>query len=111
MKIFYDGQCRLCRKNREIIQRKDHTQSILFLDIHDPDSMFHLSHLHLTRDDLSSQMYLLTQDDQLLGGADAVRCVYAEIGYRRLVTLSRLPFIKPLCDIFYRWVAKNRLRF
>ena len=111
MKIFYDGQCKLCRKNRDVLQKKDHAQSILFLDIHDPESIRHLSHLNIKEDDLLAQMYLLTEDDQLIGGANAVRRVYEEVGFKQLVTLSKLPVIRPLCDKLYGWIAKNRLRF
>ena len=49
-------------------------------------------------------------DGTIIEGVEVFRRLYAAVGFRRLVTLSRAPGVSQLLGLAYRLFAKNRLR-
>ena len=108
IEVFFDGACRLCSKEISLLRRLDRRQRILFTDIAAPS--FDSSTVGLTWADLMNHIHGRLPDGTLIEGVEVFRRLYAAVGYRRLVALTRLPGVSQLLDLAYRLFAKNRLR-
>jgi predicted DCC family thiol-disulfide oxidoreductase YuxK len=108
VEVFYDGLCPLCRREMAMLRRRDKQGRIRFVDI--ADAAFDPGTAGVTREVLMSRIHARLPDGTIIDGVEVFRCLYAAVGFRRLVALSRLPGVAQLLDLAYRWFAKNRLR-
>ena len=108
LEVFYDGGCPLCRREMNVLRRRDHDQRFRFTDI---DALgFSPEVLGRTREELMDRIHARLPDGTWISGVEVFRRLYAATGFPRLVRLSRWPIISPLLDIAYRVFARNRLR-
>ena len=107
--IFYDGDCPLCRREIDMVKRKDRQNRVEFTDIaaptFDPDSV------GKSFDELMAEIHGRRANGDWVVGVEAFRDLYTAIGWGRLVSVTRVPGISHLLDIGYRWFAKRRLKF
>lgn len=108
IEVFFDGACPLCMREMNLLRRWDRRGAIRFTDISDPG--FDSSQVGKTYDDLMAQIYGRLPDGTLIRGVEVFRRLYAAVGLRPLVALSRLPLISHLFDLGYHIFARNRLR-
>lgn len=108
VQVFYDGDCPLCMREIRMLQRKDRAARIEFTDIADP--RFDPGRHGKTYDDLMKRIHGRLADGRWIEGVEVFRQLYAAIGWRRLVAISRLPGISHLLALGYRLFAANRLR-
>jgi predicted DCC family thiol-disulfide oxidoreductase YuxK len=107
--VLYDGQCRFCRSQIALLRRLDLGGSLAFTSLHDPAVA--ADYPEISRDDLLSQMYVVSRSGEARGGAEAVRYLS-----RRLpllwpaAVLLHVPGSLPLWKSLYAFVARNRMR-
>ncbi|MBA3541724.1 MAG: DUF393 domain-containing protein [Deltaproteobacteria bacterium] len=108
VEVFYDGECPLCMREIRMLMRKDRGSKIAFTDIADPrfDAALHGT----TFSDLMARIQGRLPDGTWIEGVEVFRQLYAAIGFRRLVGLSRVPGISHLLALGYHLFARNRLR-
>jgi len=107
VEVFYDGGCQLCTKEIEAVRRMDRQRRIFFTDIDAPD--FDPARYNKTREALMGKIHGRTGDGWI-DGVEVFRRMYAAVGYRRTVALSRLFGISQLLDAGYLVFARNRTR-
>ncbi|QDU80787.1 hypothetical protein Pla110_25220 [Polystyrenella longa] len=105
--IFYDGDCPLCRREIEMIQRKDKEEKLCFVNI--AASEFKAEDFDKTRQQLMAELHARKANGEWIKGVEAFRQMYTLIGWKGIVRVSRLPIIEPLLNWAYRIFARNRL--
>jgi len=108
VEVFYDGACPLCMREIRMLRRRDHRARIRFTDI--AADGFDASAIGLTWEALMDRIHGRLPDGAIIEGVEVFRRLYAAVGFRALVTLSRAPVVSQLLDLAYRLFAKNRLR-
>lgn len=108
VEVFYDGACPLCMREIGMLRRRDHRARIRFTDI--AAEGFDAGAVGLTWEALMNRIHGRLPDGTLIEGVEVFRRLYAAVGFRALVTLSRAPVVSQLLDLAYRLFAKNRLR-
>jgi predicted DCC family thiol-disulfide oxidoreductase YuxK len=108
VEVFYDGACPLCMREIRMLRRRDAAHRIVFTDIAAP--AFDPARYGTTMDALMARIQGRRADGTWLEGVDVFRALYAAVGFRRLVAVSRLPGIAQLLGLGYRLFARNRLR-
>lgn len=108
VQVFYDGDCPLCMREIRMLMRKDKSARIEFTDI--ANASFNPERYGKTYDQLMERIHGRVADGRWIEGVEVFRQLYAAIGWRRLVAISRLPGISHLLALAYRLFAANRLR-
>jgi predicted DCC family thiol-disulfide oxidoreductase YuxK len=109
VEVFFDGGCPLCRREIDMLRRRDLQSRIRFTDI---DSLSDpLTAVGKSRDELMSRIHGRLPDGIWIEGVEVFRRLYAAVGFRKLVFLTRLPLIREMLNLGYLVFAKNRLRF
>lgn len=68
-----------------------------------------LAQYNLTLDDVLTQVWFITREEKVLGGAAAVNQCFHFIWWARpLALLYRLPGLRQLEDWLYHWIATHR---
>jgi predicted DCC family thiol-disulfide oxidoreductase YuxK len=106
--VFYDGDCPLCTREIRMLQRKDRDAKIELTDIAAHE--FDASHYGRTRASFMERIHGRLPDGTWIEGVEVFRQLYAAIGFRRLVGVSRLPGISHALRLGYTLFAANRLR-
>jgi predicted DCC family thiol-disulfide oxidoreductase YuxK len=109
VEVFYDGACPLCAREIAMLRRLDRGRGrIRFTDIatvgFDPASVG-ASWAALMR-----EIHGRLPDGRLIVGVEVFRRLYAAVGFRALVAVSRWPVIAPALSVAYTLFARNRLR-
>ncbi len=108
VEVFYDGACPLCMREIRMLRRRDHRARIRFTDI--AAEGFDSAAVGLTWEALMERIHGRLPDGTLIEGVEVFRRLYAAVGFRVLVTLSRAPGVSQLLELAYRLFARNRLR-
>jgi len=108
IEVFFDGGCPLCRREMQLLQRRDRDGTIRFTDIDSPT--FEPSSVGKSLGDLMARIHARLPDGTWLEGVEVFRQLYTIVGFGPLVRLSRLPLITQLLDWGYSVFARNRLR-
>ena len=108
VEVFYDGECPLCMREIRMLMRKDRAQRIQFTDIAAPG--FDAAALGTDQATLMARIHGRQADGTWIEGVEVFRQLYAAIGFRRLVAVTRLPGLSHLLRLGYHLFAKNRLR-
>ena len=104
--VLYDGECALCRRwvDRSYAMLLRHGLHCALLQ-----APWVQTKLGLDRQDLLTEMRLLTPAGRLFGGADALIQITRSIWWVwPFHVMAQIPGIKPLCRALYRWMARNR---
>jgi predicted DCC family thiol-disulfide oxidoreductase YuxK len=108
VEVFYDGDCPLCMREIKMLRGLDKRQRILFTDIAAPT--FRPEELGKSWDELMERIHGRLPGGEWIEGVEVFRRLYAAVGFRRLVALSRWPLVSHLASLAYHLFAKNRLR-
>jgi predicted DCC family thiol-disulfide oxidoreductase YuxK len=109
IKLLYDGQCSLCRREIEWLKRRDARGLIVPEDISDP--AFDPTRYGLTTEQVRAVLHVVLPDGRVLRAMDAVRAAYAAAGLGWLIAPTGWPGIRLLADVLYRFFARHRLTF
>jgi predicted DCC family thiol-disulfide oxidoreductase YuxK len=110
--VFYDGACSLCTGLARRVRRRLERCGFELVPLQAPGVR---EILGVRSEELMTQMWVLTQDGHVLGGADAA--LYLARRMRRtwwgllLITMSKLPHGMALIGSVYKWVASHRYSF
>ncbi len=108
VEVYFDGACPLCAGEIALLRRLDRRGAIRFTDIAEPS--FDAAALGLDGAVLMARIHGRAADGTLVEGVEVFRQLYAAVGLRWIVALTRLPGVSHLLDAGYRWFARNRLR-
>lgn len=108
VEVFYDGDCPLCMREIRMLQRKDRAAKIQFTDIAAHD--FDASRYGRTHAAFMERIHGRLPDGTWIEGVEVFRQLYAAVGFRVLVAISRLPVISHVLRLCYKLFAANRLR-
>ena len=108
LKLLYDGECPICKREICILQKKDNQKKIKFIDISSKEfSPFENNNIDYNT--AMSQIHAIDGKGNLLVGIPAFATVYARSQLLVTSTLLRIPFIKSVLKPFYTLFAKKRL--
>jgi predicted DCC family thiol-disulfide oxidoreductase YuxK len=102
--VFFDGQCPLCRREIDMIRRKDKRQALILTDIAAADFQPQGRSL----DQLMREIHGRTPGGEYVTGVEVFRQIYQRIGFEKLVYPTRLPVIRQLLGLGYRFFAYLR---
>ena len=108
VEVFFDGDCPLCLREIEMLRKLDRLGHIRFTDIQADD--FDPVSIGLSFPQLMQRIHGRLPSGELIEGSEVFRRLYAAVGFRRAVAISRWPGISQLLDASYSLFAKNRLR-
>jgi predicted DCC family thiol-disulfide oxidoreductase YuxK len=108
VEVFYDGDCPLCMREIRMLRRKDRRGAIQFTDIAAPG--FDAAAYGTTQAAVMARIRGRLPDGTAIEGVEVFRQLYAAIGWRTLVAISRVPGISHLLRLGYTVFARNRLR-
>ena len=108
IEMFYDGDCPLCMRETRLLQRLDKRGRLRFTNIAASD--FTAESFGKTQDELMAEMHGRLPDGSWVTGVEVFRRLYAAVGFRPIVWLTRLPLISHALDLGYVVFAKYRLR-
>jgi predicted DCC family thiol-disulfide oxidoreductase YuxK len=108
IEVFFDGDCPLCRREMGWIRRLDRRHRIHFTDIAAPG--FDGGATDIAWQTLMDRIHARLPDGRMIEGVEVFRRIYTALGFGPLVALTRLPGIRQMLDLAYRWFARNRLR-
>src|SRR5215218_5555139 len=97
IEVFFDGGCPLCRREINLLRRRDRHRRICFTDI-DADA-FDPAAVGKTRDDLMAEIHGRLPDGSVITGVEVFRRLYSAVGFRWLVAPTRLPGISWFFDV------------
>lgn len=108
VEVFHDGACPLCAREIAMLRRLDRAERIRFTDISAED--FDASTVGIGWDALMRRIHGRLPDGSIIEGVEVFRRLYAAVGYRKLVAISRWPGVAQLLAAGYRLFAASRLR-
>jgi predicted DCC family thiol-disulfide oxidoreductase YuxK len=107
--VVYDGQCRICRRGRQMIERLGPTTPVRFVDANDRRAL--AQYPEAAGADVRGQMHVVDPAGQVTGGYDALVAlapVLPVVAWARGV-LGWGP-VRAVGRRAYRWLAANRYR-
>src|SRR6185437_1387050 len=104
--VFYDGECEFCQSLARRVRSTLQKRGFGLAPLQDPRVA---TLLGLTPNLLLQEMRVLTDEGQVLGGAQAVTFLAGKIWWAWPVhAAAKLPGMTPLLHVAYRWVADHR---
>jgi predicted DCC family thiol-disulfide oxidoreductase YuxK len=109
IKVFYDAQCGLCRKEINYYKRIAPPGIFAWCDVH--DSAAELESLGVTVTNALKLFHVLDNNGQLYKGVDAFIIIWQQLKYwRMLAYLIALPGIKQVTQLVYSRFAIWRFK-
>ena len=106
-KLLYDGQCPLCRREVQWLQRHNPHGSLAFEDITAPG--FDPSRYGVTHEEVIGVMHGVFPDGRLVRKVEAFRQAYRAVGLGWLLAPTGWPGLNLLSDWGYRLFARHRI--
>lgn len=110
--VFYDQDCGICRREIDMIRRKDSRNQIVLINIAAPDfdaSAFGIS-LHKLMREIHGRYPNREPAKQWITGVEVFREIYSRLGFRSATRFSRLPVISHACDLGYQGFSYLRFK-
>jgi predicted DCC family thiol-disulfide oxidoreductase YuxK len=105
--MLYDGQCRMCRSQAELVARYNDDRQIALLDLH--AAVVAARFPRISVEDARRELHLVGPDGRIYRGAEAVRQILLLLpALRGLGELMRWPGAMLLARPLYALVAGNR---
>lgn len=108
LKLLYDGECPICKREICILQKKESQTKIKFIDISSKE-FTPFENNNIDYNTAMSQIHAIDGKGNLLVGIPAFATVYARCQFLVASTLLRIPFIKRVLKPLYALFAKKRL--
>ncbi len=104
--LIYDGECGFCRKCVELVSRWDRHRRITLIPFQD---QARVAAFRIPLPALAAAMHFVRPDGRVYAGADAASELLQFLpGKHWLVSVFRLPGIRPVARRVYAWVARRR---
>lgn len=108
LRLLYDGECPICKREICILQKKDSQTKINFIDISSKE-FSPTENNNIDYNTAMSQIHAIDDKGNLLVGIPAFAAVYASCQLLITSTLLRIPFMKRILKPLYTLFAKKRL--
>ena len=109
IKLLYDGDCPLCLREVNFLQRKDRGRGLVaFVDIADPDYRAG-DHGGVEFAEAMSRIHAVLPDGTVVKNVEVFRRVYQVLGIGWIYAATGWPVIGPLVDKLYDFWADRRL--
>jgi len=108
LKLLYDGECPICKREICILQKKDTQSKVTFVDI-SSDEFSPVEQNNIDYNTAMSQIHAIDSKGNVLVGLPAFAAVYARSQFLATSTFLRIPFIMKILNPFYTLFAKKRL--
>lgn len=96
--VFYDGQCPMCKREIDMVRRKDKSQRLLLTDISRND----FQPTDRSLDTLMREIHGRFPSGEYVVGVDVFREIYSRLGFGAFVGVSRVFGIRHLLGLGYR---------
>jgi predicted DCC family thiol-disulfide oxidoreductase YuxK len=107
--LIYDGACPICSSTVAWIEENEEEGSFEMVPCQ--SEALYRRFPDVNRDKCMKAMHLVLPDGKILDGEQALPEIFTRLRrYRPVARLLRLPGMKVLSGIFYRWFAKSRYR-
>jgi predicted DCC family thiol-disulfide oxidoreductase YuxK len=107
--LFFDGACGMCTRARNFLVRRDRTGDLRTEPFQAAGSA---ERLGLTESRMYESSWWLDESGAVFGGAEAVNAALsAALGPRLPLMIYRIPGVRQVQELVYRWVAGHRYRF
>jgi predicted DCC family thiol-disulfide oxidoreductase YuxK len=106
-KVLYDGECPLCRREVQFLQRRNHSGRLVFEDITAPG--FDPAVYHSTREELMGVIHGVFNDGRIVSKIAVFREAYRAVGLGWLLAPTGWPGFRWLSNLSYEWFARNRI--
>lgn len=107
--LFFDGACGMCTRSANFALRLDRTGKLEIEPLQSPRTA---ERLGIPNSALLESVRWLDASGAVYSGAEAVNAaVSTAIGTKVPLLLYRIPGVRRLQDVVYRWVADHRYRF
>lgn len=107
--LFYDGDCPLCRRFKEWVNRLDTESAICALPLDAAELSTRFPHIDLQ--EARQRLTVCNKLDQVFHDVEALQqLTHILPGLRRLAWIYRLPGVTPTVQRAYRTVNRNRKR-
>lgn len=106
MHVFYDGNCPICCKKADFLRKRDKNNRLCFIDIRAAE--FCAGTIGIQMERLEKEIHSILPDGTVISGMDVVRAACREIGLGWVAAPTGWPLLRPLFDMLYRFVARNR---
>ena len=110
IKLLYDGECPLCLREVNFLQKKDQGRGrVAFVDIASPGYQ-PADHGGVDFETAMGRIHAVYPDGTVIQDVEVFRQVYRVLGMGWLYAPTRWPLIRPVVDWLYDLWAKWRLR-
>lgn len=109
IKLLYDGQCPLCLREVNFLQRRDNGRGLVaFVDIAD-DAYNPADHGGVDFETAMGRIHAVRADGTVIQNVEVFRQIYDILGIGWIYAVTKLPVIGPLVDRLYEIWADWRL--
>ncbi len=109
--VIYDGHCKVCGRMVKMLRKWDRKHELEITPSQAPGVRERFPWIP-PRAYAESIQVVRTRDGKTWQGAGALEELLKTLPKGRLISwLFRIPLVRPLVDLFYRWFARNRYRF
>lgn len=107
--LFFDGGCGMCTRARNLLVRWDRTGD---LQTEPYQRAGTAQRLGITDERMTDSVWWLDSTGQVYGAAEACNAALSvALGTRLPLRIYRLPGMRQLQEMMYRWVATHRYKF
>jgi predicted DCC family thiol-disulfide oxidoreductase YuxK len=107
--LFFDGACGMCTRSRDLLLKMDRTGKLRTATLQSPGAAQRLA---IAPTSLLESVRWLDSSGTVYSGAEAANAALsAAIGTRIPLVIYRIPGIRFIEDVVYRWVVAHRYRF
>ncbi|KAG7670681.1 hypothetical protein KSW81_003237 [Nannochloris sp. 'desiccata'] len=109
IKMLYDGECPLCLREVEMLQRRDQGKNkICFVDVAAPD--YDASeHADISFEQAMERIHAVLPDNSIVKDVEVFRRLYEEVGLGWVYAITKVPAVEKAANAVYDVWAKYRL--
>lgn len=104
--VFFDGQCPMCKREIDMIRRKDKQGQLILTDIAAPE----FSSPGPSMNTLMKQIHGREENGEMVTGVQVFREIYRRLGFRKSVWFSELIGVRQFLNLGYRVFAYLRFQ-
>ena len=110
VRALVDGQCPVCAQQKQLLESRDTSGSIQFVDVSDDEYDPSLNADITFNDAMASLHAIRRSDSKALAGVDALRLLYSQVGLGWVFAAASIPVLRPIVMTLYKWFSTARLR-
>lgn len=110
IKLLYDGECPLCVREVNFLQKKDAGRGIInFVDIADENYQPE-ENAGIDFETAMGRIHAITNDGKVIRNVEVFRRVYEALGMGWIYAITKLPVLGAIADLLYNIWADWRLK-